>query len=605
MKSLLSKIGMGALLFLSAGVPCEEVNAANVSNSVPCMVRMADDASLEAARNTALLLLENRTMEGLLPGCYAAEDRAAFRRAIETATTEAEIAEATKIYQASVQGVRLSNAEHEYWYYIVSGPSVNYCQNGVVYDLTTKGGEQLKWNDWSNDASCMWKFVGFGKGKVKIVNRKTGRYMKNPGTLSAKVTSEASLASGTAFTLESLGEQRAYLVRENSGKNPIHADKNGTMVAWRTVNIGSASIWHFDPVDEEDLGGNESDNDMWKLVWADEFDIDGPVNPDDWTFERGFVRNSEPQWYQPDNAMCKNGNLVITARRERVKNPNYEPGSSDWRKNREYAEYTSSSIITQHKHDLKYGRIEVRAKIPVSSGSWPAIWVKGYPEVNGSWPACGEVDILEFYQKSIFANVAWSDAKGGSQWRTVKTPFTHFTDKDKDWADKYHVWRMDWDSLSIRLFLDDELLNVTSQERTAQPVGDFCKSEYPFKNPMFLLLNLALRTPDGIDESEIPATYYVDYVRFYQRKNKPTAVDNVLAPDKTWLVNEPGAPYVDTNAFDGPVCVEVYDLSGRLVHSGVTSSEQTVYSLSGLRKGVYIVRAIDGHNCRNGKIAIN
>ncbi len=262
----------------------------------------------------------------------------------------------------------------------------------------------------------------------------------------------------------------------------------------------------------------QSNQDGWELVWADEFNTDGPVSQEYWTFEKGFVRNGEPQWYQEDNAVCKDGNLIITARKERVKNDNYEAGAKDWTRNREYAEYTSSSIITKSKQDMKYGRMEIRAKIPVCSGAWPAIWAKGYKEICGQWPACGEVDILEFYSKSIFANVAWSNATGGSKWHTEQTPFTHFTDKDKEWASKYHVWRMDWDDEYIRLYLDDELLNETALSETVQPTGDFCKVAEPFKNPMFLLLNLALRPTDGLDESCLPMNYYVDYVRFYKKK---------------------------------------------------------------------------------------
>jgi beta-glucanase (GH16 family) len=78
----------------------------------------------------------------------------------------------------------------------------------------------------------------------------------------------------------------------------------------------------------------------YQLVWADEFDDDGRPDPNHWTFEGGFVRNEELQWYQPDNASCKDGLLVIEARRERVPNPSYDPNGRTWRRNRQYAEYT-------------------------------------------------------------------------------------------------------------------------------------------------------------------------------------------------------------------------------------------------------------------------
>lgn len=262
----------------------------------------------------------------------------------------------------------------------------------------------------------------------------------------------------------------------------------------------------------------QDDASKYRLVWQDEFCQDGPLNPADWGYELGYVRNQEPQWYQPQNATCENGNLVITARKETVPNPNCDPQSKDWTRSRKAAPYTSASVITKGKHELKYGRFEVRAKIPVTDGAWPAIWCLGRKQVTGEWPACGEVDILEFYSHKIWANTAWYGANGGSAWDSCPTPFTHFTDKDKDWAERYHVWRMDWDSLSIRLYLDDEMLNETGLTKVHQPLNDFCHVENPFRQPLYLILNLALRTPDGIDESKFPLKYYIDYVRFYELK---------------------------------------------------------------------------------------
>src|SRR6188474_2015603 len=66
----------------------------------------------------------------------------------------------------------------------------------------------------------------------------------------------------------------------------------------------------------------------FELVWNDEFDTDGPPDPKKWNFERGFQRNNELQWYQPQNATCKGGLLVIEGRKERVANPEYDPSST-------------------------------------------------------------------------------------------------------------------------------------------------------------------------------------------------------------------------------------------------------------------------------------
>ena len=136
----------------------------------------------------------------------------------------------------------------------------------------------------------------------------------------------------------------------------------------------------------------------YELVWSEEFNEDGPVNENDWGFSNGFVRNQELQWYQPDNAFQEGGNLVIEARRDTFPNPNYEPGSSDWRKSREFVYYTSASVGTRGKHSWQYGRFEIRAKVTNLKGTWPAIWTLGN---TCEWPSSGEVDIMENYQNKI------------------------------------------------------------------------------------------------------------------------------------------------------------------------------------------------------------
>lgn len=257
----------------------------------------------------------------------------------------------------------------------------------------------------------------------------------------------------------------------------------------------------------------------YKLVWNDEFNNEGQPDPKNWSYETGFARNEELQWYQQDNAFCKNGVLTITGRKEQIKNPEYDASSNDWRKNREYAEYTSSSIKTESKKEFQYGRFEIRAKIPTARGSWPAIWTLGK---SMEWPSNGEIDIMEFYRikdiPHILANAAWgTDRQFNANWKSSATPFSHFLDKDPDWENKFHVWRMDWDEKYIRLYLDDELLNEVSLEETYN--GSLGKKKNPFRQPHYLLLNLAIGGMHGgtPDNAAFPLTYEIDYVRIYQK----------------------------------------------------------------------------------------
>ena len=137
----------------------------------------------------------------------------------------------------------------------------------------------------------------------------------------------------------------------------------------------------------------------WELAWSDEFDKDGSPDATKWDFEKGFVRNQELQYYtsrRKENARVENGTLVIEARRERWPNASYRRGSRDWRMSRRLAEYTSAALTTKGKATWTYGRIEVRAKLPRGRGVWPAIWMLGTNIDRKGWPACGEIDIMEY-----------------------------------------------------------------------------------------------------------------------------------------------------------------------------------------------------------------
>ncbi len=250
----------------------------------------------------------------------------------------------------------------------------------------------------------------------------------------------------------------------------------------------------------------------YKLVWADEFDRSGVPDPNKWTYEKGFVRNRELQWYQPENARCESGMLIIEARRERKQNPGYKPGGENRAGGREYAEYTSASVTTRGLHSWKYGRFEMRARIDTRAGLWPAFWTLG---VQGRWPQCGEIDIMEYYRDQLLANVAWgSKQPWQAKWNDSKKPLSEFA--DPNWSRKFHVWRMDWDEKSINLFVDGLLLNSTDLKNT---VNADSEGTNPFHQPHYIILNLAVGGTSGGDPSatEFPARFEVDYVRVYQR----------------------------------------------------------------------------------------
>ena len=251
----------------------------------------------------------------------------------------------------------------------------------------------------------------------------------------------------------------------------------------------------------------------WQLVWSDEFEQDGRPDPAKWRYEFGFVRNQELQWYQPENARCARGLLIIEARRERLKNPSYDAASRDWKRNREVAEFTSACLHTRGLQQWKFGRFEMRARIDTRSGLWPAFWTLGTARER---PGCGEIDIMEYYRGTLLANACWASGRRWQpQWDDSRTPIEKLG--GEDWSRQFHVWRMDWDENSIRLYVDDRLLNTIDLSET---MNNDRQRANPFLEPQYLLLNLSVGGTNGGDPAmtEFPAWFDVDYVRVYQRR---------------------------------------------------------------------------------------
>jgi beta-glucanase (GH16 family) len=259
----------------------------------------------------------------------------------------------------------------------------------------------------------------------------------------------------------------------------------------------------------------------YTLVWHDEFNKGSIPDSSKWSYEKGFVRNKELQWYQPANTYVQNGFLILEGRREQLKNPYYDSTSSAWKKKRRYVNYTSACLTTKWKYSFKYGILIVRARIDTSKGMWPAIWtlVADIPRSAHIWKTdYGEVDIMEFYRyhrkPTILANVAWSGNYDKLIWNSKKVPLTFFLKKDPHWSQKFHIWKMKWTPKYIKISLDEGLINKIDLSKTRDPDGF-----NPFHQSHYILLNLAIGANGG-DPSHtmFPKRYKVDYVRVYQKK---------------------------------------------------------------------------------------
>lgn len=255
-----------------------------------------------------------------------------------------------------------------------------------------------------------------------------------------------------------------------------------------------------------------TDTTKYQLVWFDEFNNVGIPDTTKWKFESGFLRNEEAQWYQKENAVCEAGNLVITGKREHKVNPNYILGSNNWKTKREFINYTSASVVMKKEHAFKYGKVEVRAKIDAQTGLWPAIWTLG---TSGEWPSNGEVDIMEYYDNKILANYAFASvnryqAIWDGESKTIESL------GGATWANQFHIWTLEWNENEMTIKVDDIFLNSIDLNKTINKSN----GENPFRQPQYLLLNLAMGGNRGgaLKNTELPSKYLVDYVRIYQKK---------------------------------------------------------------------------------------
>ena len=326
----------------------------------------------------------------------------------------------------------------------------------------------------------------------------------------------------------------------------------------------------------------------YELVWSDEFNGTGTVDAANWSFENGFVRNEEVQWYQSANAFQQGGNLIIEGRKENPintrLNPNYLAGSTDWKKSRQYINYTASSIRTAGKKSWLYGRFEIRAKVTNLTGTWPAIWTLGN---NCEWPSNGEVDIMENYGGNILANFAWgTNTRWNAKWDSVKlNTITNFVSKDPDWLSKFHIWTLDWDFNKMSIYLDGVLLNEVNLNTTINGTAN-CSGQNPFRQKHYLLLNLALGANGGsIANLAFPTQYIVDYVRVYQLSSN-LAVNKVEKQDSTKVYPNPAKNVLTIDHPDSNPKFKVFDVSGKVLVTGTGSK----VDISKLENGVYFVQ---------------
>lgn len=238
----------------------------------------------------------------------------------------------------------------------------------------------------------------------------------------------------------------------------------------------------------------------YHLVWDDEFN-GSQLNPNDWNYETGTGGNgwgnNELEYYtsRPQNIFLSDGNLVIEARKESYNG----------------SQYTSARITTQGKEQFTYGRIDIRAKLPVQTGMWPALWMLGSNISTVGWPQCGETDIMELIGKNshqVVGSFHWKNSSG-----TESTFNNTYTLPSGDFSQQFHVYSLIWSKDSLQILVDD--IPFVNASR-----ADLTNGTYPFDSPFFFIFNVAVggNWPGPPDNTtQFPQRMFVDYVRVFQK----------------------------------------------------------------------------------------
>ncbi len=224
-------------------------------------------------------------------------------------------------------------------------------------------------------------------------------------------------------------------------------------------------------------------------TWSDEFNVDGAPNSSKWGYDLGAGGwgNNESQYYtnRPENVIVQNGILKIKTIKENFS------GSS----------YTSARILTKGKFSFKYGKVEIKAKLPSGGGTWPALWMLGNNIDTVGWPASGEIDIMEAVGNTpnkihgTLHHPGHSGGNGDGATTIIANASTEF-----------HIYTLDWRADSIKFYVDNQLFYTFANS-----------ANLPFNQNFFIIINSAMGGNFGgaIDPNFVSSTFEIDYIRVY------------------------------------------------------------------------------------------
>ena len=400
--------------------------------------------------------------------------------------------------------------------------SVNY--SGIYQDHFTEAGTRYRAEGWAFSDSAD-AIAGQNKAWIEVTFRSA------PGKVlalyrSAIVTATALGNGGFAqdewfrLAVTNVCHPTTFQVTNTTTElvAPEGASYVRTQIVFEGDALNSAGALFFDDLALEKTATPPGG--VWNVVWSDEFDSGSAPDPKKWTYDLGNGPpagwgNSELEYYtsRPTNVFLADGRLHIVARKETLNGFNY----------------TSARLKTKGLHSWRYGRIEVRAKLPSGKGIWPAIWMLPEDSAYGGWAASGEIDIME-NRGSKPREILGTLHHGGSYPANTYTQGPTFTFPPDDSTANFHTYAIEWTTNAILWAVDGQVFQTqTNWWSTTRVNGQERRNPYPapFNQPFHLLINLAVGGHfDGNPTAEtvFPATMEVDSVRVLER-TAPLKVD--------------------------------------------------------------------------------
>lgn len=287
--------------------------------------------------------------------------------------------------------------------------------------------------------------------------------------------------------------------------NPKRDEREGTITIMSGASRASITVTQAGDESAPDPDAITCPLPGYSLVWNDEFD-EGSILGNDWTHEvqgPGWV-NNELQAYVNGSA---NGKRVTELVDGKLKINCFKGNDGKIYSGRVYAKVNTG---------WKYGYFEARIMLPKGKGTWPAFWMMpvGNDWSTNPWPMCGEIDIME--EVGVVPNEVSSSVHTQDYNHTKNTQKTHAMTIDKA-EGEFHVYALEWTEDAITTYVDGEKqLSVTKQQLGSN------HNQWPFHYAFYPILNLAWGGSwggmNGVDESALPVTMEVDYLRVFQKK---------------------------------------------------------------------------------------